>query len=231
MRRRQGIRVVAAWLLLQPVGLAAEISVCPTIGHGRVRASVQSLLERRWKHVVRQGLDISCGSAALATVLRYQFGQQVTEDALIRAILKSVNPDEVKRRGGFSLLDLKRVAMSLGYRVQGYRMTMDNLKNLHLPALVPIQLRGFKHFVIYRGMVGDRVIVADPSFGNTLLEESQFAALWQGIALVVSKDGQPRAPSQLAITPDDLPIAESPEALNTFLQRTNVHTVVGPDEF
>ena len=230
MKRRRVIGILAAWLLAQPAGLAAEITFCPTLG-SRVRASVESLLERRWKHVIRQGLDISCGSAALATILHYQFGSRVSEDALIRAILKNVKPEEVKKRGGFSLLDLKQVAGTLGYHVQGYKMTMENLRALRMPALVPIKLRGTKHFVVYRGMVGDRVVLADPSFGNTLLEEDRFAAIWERIALVVVKDGHRRTRSQLDVAQDDLPIAEDPEALSSFLRPTSVHTVVRPDEF
>ena len=41
--------------------------------------AVQSLLERRNENVVRQNFDISCGAAALATILRYQHGETVTE--------------------------------------------------------------------------------------------------------------------------------------------------------
>ena len=228
--RRWGLDLLIAWLVVQPCGLAAEVSLCPTAG--RVQTAVESLLERRWKHVVRQSLDISCGSAALATILNYQFGDRVSERVLIKTILKHVNRDEVRKRGGFTLLDLKRVAGALGYRVKGYKLSLEQLKHLGSPALVPITIRGFKHFVVFRGMAGDRVIVADPAFGNTLLEESEFTRFWQGIAMVFTKQGRRHSsPSQLNVTEDDLNVAEAHEALRSFMQRGDFHTVVGPDEF
>jgi len=229
MIHRTGL-FIAVWLGLQPCVLAAEITFCPATGAGRFSATVESLLERRWKHVVRQSLDISCGSAALATILKYQFGDKVSEPELIRAILNHVGEKEFRKHGGFSLLDLKGVAAELGYHVEGYKVSLDRLAALKRPALVPIALRGFKHFIVFRGMVGDRVVLADPAFGNTLMERSQFVRIWKGVALVCIKNGT-HLPSQLDVTDEDLPVAETDDALRSFINRVDVHSVIGQDEF
>ncbi len=229
MKTQRVSLILAVWLVAQPLALAADVSFCPMAGAGRYRVSIESLRERRWKHVVRQGMDISCGSAALATILHYQFGQQISEREIIQSILHNVKQEEVRKRGGFSLLDLKRVADDLGYTVQGYKTSMDQLRKYGHPAIVPITVRNTKHFVVFRGVVGDRVILADPAFGNIVLEESHFAKVWQGITLVVDKKNK-RVPSKLGVSPDDLAVAESPEALNSFLSR-DIHMAVDPNEF
>lgn len=229
MKPRSVSLILAVWLAGQPLALAAEVSLSPMAGAGRYRVSIESLHERRWKHVIRQGMDISCGSAALATILRYQFGQQVSERAIIQSILRNVKQEEVRKRGGFSLLDLKRVAGDLGYTVQGYKTSLEQLRKYGHPAIIPITVRNTKHFVVFRGMVGDRVVLADPAFGNIVLEENHFAKVWQGVTLVVDKKDK-RIPSQLGVSPDELAVAESPEALSSFLGR-DIHTAVDPDEF
>jgi len=223
--------VVAVWLGLQSSVPAAEFSFCPFPGL-RIFAAVESLWEQRWKHVTRQSRDISCGSAALATILHYQFGDEVSEESLIRSILKYVEQKEVSRRGGFSLLDLKRVATDLGYQVSGYKLSLEQLVELGGPTLVPITLRGYKHFVVFRGMIGDRVVLADPSFGNLLVPDFLFQKVWQGVALAIERreKGLP-IPASLAVTEGDFRMAETPDALRLLLQRGDFHNMGHPNEF
>lgn len=223
--------VVAMLLIGQPAVFAAEVSFSPFSG-ARMSTAVESLLERRWTHIARQSLDISCGSAALATILRFQFGDPVTEEELIRAILKRVAQKEVNRRGGFTLLDLKRVATELGYTVHGYKLTFEQLAELRTPALVPVTIRGYKHFVVFRGVVGDRVVLADPAFGNLVVRDFLFQSMWQDIALVIQRQGGAPAPAELSVTDDEAAtIPETSDALRTFMQQRGFQLEVTPDEF
>jgi predicted double-glycine peptidase len=222
-----GILVLAAWVAAAPAALAADISFSPLDGV-RMTSPVESLHERRWKHVSRQERDISCGSAALATILKFQYGDAVTETELIKSILKHVAAKEVSRRGGFTLLDLKKVAVDLGYDVKGYKMNVEQLAKLDVPALVPVTIRGYKHFVVYRGMVEDRVIIADPSFGNTLVDGATFQRIWQQIALVVRKPGDQDAPAHLKAVDEDLVIVGEGQ-INNLNQRA-IDVSIGPNE-
>ena len=220
------------WLAVQPAALyAAEVSFSPT-SEGRVHSSVESLLERRWRHVVKQGVDISCGSAALATLLNYHFNDPVTENAIIEVILKQVNPEDVRKHGGFSLLDLKRVGAALGYTVTGYKLSLKQIAALGVPVLIPITIREFKHFVIFRGMVGkDRVVLADPAFGNTVVERDEFEKAWKGIALVLVKKGsETPVPSGLDVAEDNFQMIETGKAVPSFLRRAAFTTMVRPGE-
>jgi len=214
------------------VAHAAEVSFRATPdGSGRMWASVESLREQRWKHVIHQGADISCGSAALATLLNFQFDDPVTEERIIQAILRRVDPEEVKRRGGFSLLDLKGVVSEFGYTVKGYRLTLDQLAERRVPGLVPITIRGFKHFVVFRGVVGDRVLLADPSFGNLRLERERFERHWAGIAMFLFKDGKSRRGSVLEAEREPTQMTEPDSGLRRFLEQPDFHTTISPEEF
>src|SRR3569833_327091 len=64
--------------------------------------------------------DLTCGAAAIATLLNGQCGRQVTERQVTVAMLRKTNPVLVRARLGFSLLDLKRYAVAQGLEARGY---------------------------------------------------------------------------------------------------------------
>lgn len=142
------------------------------------RTPVRSLLEIRYQHVVPQKWDISCGAAALATVLNYQHGDNVTEREVAKAMLKGNDPARVKARLGFSLLDMKKYAESRGYRGVGYsQLQMEDLLGMG-PTVVPIRVHNYNHFVIFRGVQNGRVLLADPAFGNRSMTVADFQQAW-----------------------------------------------------
>lgn len=139
---------------------------------------VRSLLEIRYQHVVPQKWDISCGAAALATVLNYQHGDKVTEREVAKAMLKGNDPARVRARLGFSLLDMKKYAESRGYRGVGYsQLQLEDLLVMG-PTVVPIRVHNYNHFVIFRGVQNDRVLLADPAFGNRSMRVADFQQAW-----------------------------------------------------
>jgi predicted double-glycine peptidase len=105
--------------------------------------SVQSLLEMRHKNVVIQKWDLSCGAAALTTLLNYQHGENLTEKEVAVTLMNRPeyidNPQLIQIREGFSLLDLKRYAEARGYKDVG--LGKVELKDLveKTPVLVPIK--------------------------------------------------------------------------------------------
>ena len=143
---------------------------------------VRSLLEIRQQNIVMQEWDLSCGAAALTTILRYQYGDSVTEKevalGLIDRDIYIENPDLVRLRQGFSLLDLKRYVDGRGYNGLGFgHMAVDDLVK-RAPILVPINVFGFNHFVIFRGKMHNRVLLADPAWGNRTMTVSEFESAW-----------------------------------------------------
>jgi predicted double-glycine peptidase len=153
-------------------------------------APVRSLLELRREQVIVQQWDVSCGAAALATLLTFQHGHPVSEKAVAEGMLRRTDPLRVKHRGGFSLLDLKRYAQSQGFEAQAFsEMELESLE-ASKPAIVPVDLNGYPHFVMYRGRVGNTVLLADPAFGNHSISIERFSRAWlNGIAFTVSGPG------------------------------------------
>jgi uncharacterized protein len=167
----------------------------------RIHKPVRTLKEIKQQHIVRQSLDFSCGPASLATLLSYYFQDTVTEQQIIKALILTTDLKKIKQRKGFSLLDLKNFAELRGYKVTGYRMDLDYLVSLDQPVLVPLKIKTYNHFVIFRGMNGDRVFIADPALGNMSMKADRFLSLWQGgIGLVLSNPGKrnPNAPLRLS---------------------------------
>ena len=148
---------------------------------------IRTLKEIRAEGVVRQRWDMSCGAAALSTVLTYDFKDNTPEAAIVVWILHRVSPVLVRSRGGFSLLDLKHFAQARGYSAEGFSgATIDELAEQKSSVITPIRFKGFDHFVVVKGVVGDRVVLVDPGFGNMTMKSSRFEEIWKnGIMFVV----------------------------------------------
>jgi predicted double-glycine peptidase len=179
-----------AFTLGAPRGICASA----TIGSGgsRLAVSVRSLQELRFARLVQQSWDVSCGAAALSTLLTYHLDRPVSEYAVATSILRGTDPRRVRERGGFSLLDLKHFSRSLGFSAEGFGgMTADDLAG-STPAIVPVRIHGLDHFVVVRAVVAGRVLVGDPAFGNFTISIERFSRLWKGgIAFVVRDPGSP----------------------------------------
>lgn len=160
-----------------------------TTGGVRLRSPVKSMQEMRFAGVVRQKWDQSCASAALSTVLTHYLDSPADETVIAAEMVRYGDPLRVRQRGGFSLLDLKNYAQRHGYRSRGYgRMSLEELSAFRTPAIVPIRTRGYDHFVIFVALIEDRVVLADPAYGNVTLTYRQFERVWQnGVAFMVFK--------------------------------------------
>lgn len=146
---------------------------------GRLEVPTATFKDLREARLVRQGWDISCGAAALSTVLTHHFGDPYSEATIAVSILHNTDPERVRARGGFSLLDLKRFAEAVGYVAVGYRdLTLDDLEARPVPAILPVRFRDYDHFVVFRGRAGNRVLVGDPAFGNLTLTLDEFHQAW-----------------------------------------------------
>lgn len=185
---------------------AALLTLCACATQEPPSRPVVSLIEMRQAGVVVQQWDLSCAAAALATILRFQHDIPVTEKAIAESMLRRTDPLRVRIRGGFSLLDLKRYAETRGLKGIGYtQLSMDDLSRL-APAIVPVDFSGFPHFVVFRGTIDDRVLLADPAFGNRLVHADYFRARWlkQIGFIVATADGSQASAGRLAVRPDDV---------------------------
>lgn len=147
-------------------------------GPTTVPVKIEPHSELKFRNIVRQAFDYSCGSAALVTLLNYHLGLGITEQQAMEGMLERGEKEKIIARRGFSLLDMKRYVASMGVESAGFRAEVKDLLTLEHPAIVPIDYAGFKHFVVFRGVRDDLVYLADPSAGNIVISVHEFATLW-----------------------------------------------------
>lgn len=143
---------------------------------------VKSLKEARWDTVIHQQYDFSCGSAAVATLLTYHYEMPVKEATVFETMFQAGNQAKI-RNEGFSMLDMKRFLDSRGLHSDGFRMSLDQLIKIGVPAIVLVNTQGYKHFVVVRGMRDNTMLLADPAIGSIAVPREQFEAIWDGTVL------------------------------------------------
>ena len=154
-------------------------------------------------HLIKQQYDYSCGSAALATLLNYYLGENLTERQVIEGLVEYGDRKQIERLRAFSLLDMKRFVEKLGYKGNGYEADMEDLRTLGKPCIVPVEIFGYSHFCIFRGIAQDHVFLADPYLGNVSFPLTEFQAMWvRKIAFLVT-DGD-IVHSKLMLRDEDL---------------------------
>ncbi len=116
----------------RPAAQAAE-SLVRDAG-GNYRMQVTSLREARFKTTIRQQYDFSCGSAAVATLLTFQYGQPVSEQEVFQEMYARGEQAKIQREG-FSLLDMKRFLASRGFLADGYELPLSSWRKRRSPQL------------------------------------------------------------------------------------------------
>lgn len=137
--------------------------------------------------VVKQTTEFTCGPAALATLLKYHFGEDTTEQEMIKL-------SQTMEKRTATLLGLRDACRAKGYNAVGYQMTLRQLikevNTSEVPVLVHFQTPTL-HYALVTGVVEDYVLVADPSEGNLSMNVDDFLRRWSNKALVVKSETRP----------------------------------------
>lgn len=161
---------VAGWSVPATAGMAR-------VGMGGVfNVPVVSFQERPFETVVRQQFDYSCGSAALATLLSFHYDHPTNEADVFTAMYEAGDQNLIQDVG-FSLLDMKTYLEGIGYRADGFRIAMDKLAVVGIPAIGLIEINGYRHFVVIKGIRGEAVLVGDPARGVRRYSREEFERL------------------------------------------------------
>lgn len=147
---------------------------------------VRSMVERRFLTVVRQQYDFSCGSAALATLLHFHYGDAQTEQSIFVGMWRDGDREQIRKQG-FSLLDMKRYLAARGIGSDGYQVTLQQIADTRIPGIALINMNGYRHFVVVKGIENGQVLVGDPSLGIRLIPVRKFQAMWNEILFVVNQ--------------------------------------------
>jgi uncharacterized protein len=152
-----------------------------------VHFGVKSMAEMRFHNVIRQQSDFSCGSAAIATLLTHHYGQPTDEKTVLKAMYETGNKEMI-RKSGFSLMDMKNYLQTHGVTSNGYRVTLDRIQQVGIPAIALVNHRGYMHFVVIKGVTNHDVLLGDPSFGLRVMPREEFEQSWNGIVFII-QDG------------------------------------------
>lgn len=197
---------------------------------GNYAVPVSSLKQLRYRATIRQQYDFSCGSAAISTLLTYQYGDAVSEQIVFEGMYSTGDQQKI-RREGFSLLDMKRYLASRGYAADGFVQPLEKLLEAGLPAIVLIAEKGYHHFVVLKGIRDGRVLIGDPALGTRAMARSVFESVWVNHLLFVVHNRQEKAVFNNATDWRAAPVApladlaEREGILNTVLPK------FGPGDF
>lgn len=173
-----------AWLLALAVPGIAAADTISIPGGAMISVQRKSIVDLRFVNVMRQRLDLSCGAAAIGTLLNYFYGEKLEEPEIISDIVKTGDKEKIERLG-FSMLELKQYGERRGYVVRGFQVTKpEALAELKIPFLTLISSRGYNHFVIVKGVKDGIVYIADPAFGNRSIPMAEFTPAWSKVILV-----------------------------------------------
>lgn len=166
--------------------LAFQLS--PTNPQFNLHNETTSYQTLKTRGVVMQGFDLSCGSAALATLFQYYYGDKIKEKDILDFILKEREESlkkNIEKPEGLSLFDLKLAAENFNYRAEGFTISFDSIPLLQGPVIVHLKDETDGHFAVLKGVRGSRIYLADPARGNVRMTHYQFKKKWNGIIFVV----------------------------------------------
>lgn len=176
------------------------------------------------QYIEHQQYDYSCGAAALTTLLNYHLGENFTERQVIQGLFVHGNLERIRQRRAFSLLDMKRFVDALGYRGAGYTAELQNLRELDVPVVLPIEISGYQHFVVFRGIFDNRVFLADPWQGNTVYTVNAFEEMWyRQVIFMVEPGGRPTR-NLLALTEEDMRYMDEDRVFWMLFPEEPIHT-------
>lgn len=197
-----------AWLLIGLSGLqlagtlearadsARASSVVQTNSLESVALHVHTIKElklmRAFGRTWHQRYDFSCGSAALATLLTYQYDQPTDEMSIFKDMFEVGDQAQIRSKG-FSMLDMKRYLEHRGYVADGVQAPLDTLVSVGIPAIALISDHGYRHFVVLKGVQAGRVLMGDPALGTRVMALKDFEHAQVGNLFLVIRSHRERA--------------------------------------
>jgi predicted double-glycine peptidase len=122
--------------------------------------------------------DLSCGSASLATILKYSFDLDLSEQSVIKGLMTYGDKETIEKKDAFSFYDMKYFLAAIGYTGNGYiiegqispdQFREDDFDNIRNRAIIPIVINGYSHLAVYRTFDNQYVYLGSPLYGNICL--------------------------------------------------------------
>lgn len=156
---------------------------------GNFSVPVVSIREGRFQTVIRQQYDYSCGSAALASLLTFHYERPTTERETFVSMYEAGDQEKIRAQG-FSLLDMKTYVARIGLAADGFRMSLEKLSQIGVPVVTLINMGGYRHFVVIKGVRDGEVVVGDPALGVRIVKAADFEGMWTGVVFLIRNDAR-----------------------------------------
>ncbi len=189
-----------------------------------------SLKETRFRATVRQQYDFSCGSAALSTLLTYQYGYPVPEQVVFEEMFQLGDQAKIQQEG-FSLLDLKLFLEKHGFHADGFEAPLEKLESVGIPAIVLLKENGYSHFVVVKGIREGRVLIGDPAGGTRVMTRNHFESIWMNQILFVISNKTDIARFNVAADWSSAPRAPLIDGVNRDGLAGTLLPKLGPSDF
>ncbi|MCX7750882.1 MAG: cysteine peptidase family C39 domain-containing protein [Candidatus Bipolaricaulota bacterium] len=143
----------------------------------------------RYERVVGQADWYTCGAAAVATLLTYYYGVTTSEAEVLQLAEGFMVAAGREPGQALTALSLRLTLEAKGIPTRGYRVTPEALADYFARGGLPVILHltePQKHFVVGVGMIGDHIVLADPSWGQSILPLLVFGTErgYSGVVLV-----------------------------------------------
>jgi uncharacterized protein len=121
------------------------------------------------KGTILQGFELSCGAAALATIMNL-YGEQIEEKQVL---------DKASTTDMLSFSEMAKISKEFGFNASGYKIDTAIFESLKVPVIARIDNReNYAHFVVVMNHSGDFVSILDPSFGSYVQSKKEFFQWW-----------------------------------------------------
>lgn len=126
--------------------------------------------------VMLQLSQAECGAACLAMILSYH-GRKTR--------VSECRPYCGGGRDGVNAAAIADAARLFGLRVKAYSLSIEELKNIKLPAIIHWK---FNHFVILAQWSSQKTVIVDPAVGRCSVSPEEFDAGFTGVTLTFESD-------------------------------------------
>ena len=117
-----------------------------------------------------------CGSACLLSIIRY-YGRDIPLSNLVELTNTT--------RNGTNLLELKKVAKTIGLDAVGYKVSeISKLREIDRPFIAQLNISNNTHFVVVYKIKEDKILMMDPSKGKVLMDIFEFTNLWTSYIMI-----------------------------------------------
>jgi len=150
-----------------------------------------SFRDLKYRGVVPQTTDFSCGAAAVACLLQMFYGIPATESDILQwAETQMFNRgQEPGLMHGLTAYDLKTASEAYGLPMAGYELTHTQLEDYFQRGGLPLIAHVTQpqlHYLVVIGMTTDHVLLSDPAWGRCIapLHELADVRAMSGVFLV-----------------------------------------------